>query len=110
MISNWIILSNLSEVYFLKYSTHNKCDPNQPIIFRKLNCFYSLLLHIVEGMMNETKLIHNDKNDHTVPVEIVAKDNKNNMAKIQINSKIIENTFRRSERGARIKISATKLL
>ena len=58
---------------------------DQPIIWRKLNCFYSLLLHIIEGMMNETNLINNDKIDDAVPVEIVAKGEEKNHSK-KINS------------------------
>ena len=54
---------------------------SQPIIWRKLKYFYSILLHITEGTMNETNYIFYDNNGDTVSVENVAKDDENNITK-----------------------------
>ena len=69
---------------------HDKCDPNQPIFWRKLNYFYSLLFHIIEGTMNESNLINNDKNGNRMPVEIFAKDNEKTIAKSKKINKLSE--------------------
>ena len=52
---------------------HGKYDPNQPIIWHKLNNLYLLLIHIIEGIMSESNLINNNKHDNRVLVKTVAK-------------------------------------